>query len=66
VYVGCFTNDFESVGGRDPCKNPKSFVLGLVLTIAAVGGPFYAATGYGARYVSLSIDMDTKSKSWHF
>lgn len=20
VYVGCFTNDFESVGGRDPCK----------------------------------------------
>jgi hypothetical protein len=20
VYVGCFTKDFESVGGRDPCK----------------------------------------------
>jgi acyl transferase domain-containing protein len=20
VYVGCFTKDFESVQGRDPCK----------------------------------------------
>lgn len=24
VYVGCFTKDFESLGGRDPCMQPLS------------------------------------------
>lgn len=42
VFVGCFTNDFESVGGRDP-----------------FGGPFYAATGYGASMLSNRV-------SWFF
>ena len=62
VYVGCFTNDFESVGGRDPCKRrlykhmihvvrPKRLIL------HQVGGPFYAATGYGSRYVRFSSEI---------
>ncbi len=24
VYVGCFTSDYESIGGRDPCKIQSS------------------------------------------
>jgi acyl transferase domain-containing protein len=51
VYVGCFTNDFESVGGRDPCMFLSEISCLQTLILYQVGGPFYAATGYGSRYI---------------
>ena len=60
VYVGCFTKDFESLGGRDPCRSSVSALCNQpLLTRISVGGPFYAATGNGQSMLSNRV-------SWFF
>lgn len=39
VYVGCFTKDFESLGGRDPCKSFQSNSPLLLTFILQLVGP---------------------------